>query len=300
MVADNSQLRVDRDFKNPYTDQFVAGFERELAKNVGLSVNYVYKRGRHFGAWTDVGGTYTPVTYEDVEGVDASGQSTSPCSAATPIPTESIFLLTNPPEMFTPLQRGDHPAPEAHGGQLAGRRVARVLSRTTGRIGVEQPGPARIEPNSVARRFGQNPNDFVNTDGRLTYDRPVTAKLQFVYMLPAGFLVGLNYTYQQGRPWARTVQLPEELVNIPTQLLAEPIDGSRGASGPGTSSTCACRRSSSWASAPASRCWRTRSTCSTTTRYDGVGSRLGTSDSFGLRTDFVLPRRLMLGAKLRF
>ena len=34
--------------------------------------------------------------------------------------------------------------------------------------------------------------------------------------------------------------------------------------------------------------------------YDGVGSRLGTSDSFGVPTDFVLPRRLMLGAKLTF
>jgi hypothetical protein len=33
---------------------------------------------------------------------------------------------------------------------------------------------------------------------------------------------------------------------------------------------------------------------------DNVGSRLGTSDSFGLRTDFVLPRRLMVGAKFTF
>jgi hypothetical protein len=33
---------------------------------------------------------------------------------------------------------------------------------------------------------------------------------------------------------------------------------------------------------------------------DGIGSRLGTSDSFGVPTDFVLPRRLMLGAKLTF
>jgi hypothetical protein len=33
---------------------------------------------------------------------------------------------------------------------------------------------------------------------------------------------------------------------------------------------------------------------------DGIGSRLGTSDNFGIATDFVLPRRLMLGAKLTF
>ena len=34
--------------------------------------------------------------------------------------------------------------------------------------------------------------------------------------------------------------------------------------------------------------------------YDGIGSRLGTSENFGIATDFVLPRRLMLGAKLTF
>ena len=33
---------------------------------------------------------------------------------------------------------------------------------------------------------------------------------------------------------------------------------------------------------------------------DNVGSRLGTSDSFGLKTDFVLPRRAMVGAKFTF
>jgi hypothetical protein len=33
---------------------------------------------------------------------------------------------------------------------------------------------------------------------------------------------------------------------------------------------------------------------------DGIGSRIGTSDNFALPTDFVLPRRLMLGAKLTF
>ena len=34
--------------------------------------------------------------------------------------------------------------------------------------------------------------------------------------------------------------------------------------------------------------------------YDGVGSRLGTSDGFGQPTDYMLPRRLMVGAKLTF
>ena len=32
LVSDNTNLAVDPDFKNPYTDQFIVGFERELAR----------------------------------------------------------------------------------------------------------------------------------------------------------------------------------------------------------------------------------------------------------------------------
>jgi hypothetical protein len=34
--------------------------------------------------------------------------------------------------------------------------------------------------------------------------------------------------------------------------------------------------------------------------YESIGSRLGTADNFGLPTRFIFPRRLMLGAKVRF
>jgi hypothetical protein len=34
--------------------------------------------------------------------------------------------------------------------------------------------------------------------------------------------------------------------------------------------------------------------------YENIQDRLGTSESFGEPTRFVLPRRLMLGAKFRF
>ena len=32
----------------------------------------------------------------------------------------------------------------------------------------------------------------------------------------------------------------------------------------------------------------------------GIGSRTGTSASFGLPTQYLIPRRLMIGAKIRF
>jgi hypothetical protein len=296
VVADNSQLAVDAGFKNPYTDQFVAGLERELAKNLGLSVTYIYKRGKNFGGWKDVGGSYTPVVYADTQGAEASGGNITVFRRDSD-PTDSIFLLTNPGEMFSRYHGATFQLQKrmANNWQAV---VSLVLSKTTGRIGSSNLGPTD-EPNSVARRFGQNPNDYVNTDGRLTYDRPVTAKLQFVYMLPHGFLVGANYTYQQGRPWSRTVQLPDALVSFPAQVLTEPIDGSRRV---GSWNLLDLRLQKEFALGKRAgiALFADGLNIFNNAAYDGVGSRLGTSDSFGLHTDFVLPRRAMVGAKLKF
>jgi len=296
VVADNSQLRVDPDFKNPYTDQFIVGFERELAKDVGLGLTYVHKRANNYGGWQDVGGSYTLVDYADVEGAEASGANI-PVFRRDTDASESLFLLTNPPGMSSrynglaiQLQKR-----MANNWQAV---ASVVLSKATGRIGSSNLGPTD-EPNSTARRFGQNPNDFVNTDGRLTYDRPVTAKLQFVYMLPRGFLLGLNYTYQQGRPWARVVQVPEELVGLPTQILAEKIDGNRRV-GNWNLLDFRLQKEFKFGNDAHLDLFADVLNAFNNDGYDGVGSRLGTSDNFGLRTDFVLPRRLMLGAKVGF
>ncbi|HUG52139.1 MAG TPA: TonB-dependent receptor [Vicinamibacteria bacterium] len=296
VVADNSQLRVDGSFKNPYTDQFVVGFERELARNLGFSATYIHKRGENFGAWEDIGGSYTPVTYVDDLGAGASGAPIGVLRRDSD-PSESIFLLTNPGGMFMRYHGATFQVQKrmADNWQAVG---SLVVSKATGRVGSSNLGPTD-EPNSTARRFGQNPNDFVNTDGRLTYDRPVTAKLQFVYMLPRGFLVGLNYTYQQGRPWARTVQLPDELVQIPGQVLAERIDGERRV-GSWNLLDLRLQKEFSLGKTAGVALFVDGLNVFNDDANDGVGSRLGTSDSFGLRTDFVLPRRMMVGAKLKF
>ncbi len=300
IYSDNSQLRVDPSFKNPYTDQFIVGFERELVRDLGLSATYIYKRAEEYSGWTDVGATYTPVLFSDTEGVDASGRDITVFRQDSD-PSESLFLMTNPDGMSTRF----------HGVtvQLQKRMsnnwqavASLVWSKATGRISSSNLGPID-EPTSAlvadAKRFGRDPNDFVNTDGRLTYDRPFTAKLQLVYMLPKGFLVGLNYNYQKGRPWARVAQLPQELVNRSSQILAEPIDGSRRV---GAWNLLDVRFEKEFALGKRVRFAALADALNllNSDANDGVGTRLGTADGFGQRTDFVYPRRLMLGAKLRF
>jgi outer membrane receptor protein involved in Fe transport len=296
IVSDNSQILVDADFKNPYTDQFIVGFERELHKDLGLSLNYVHKRGRNYGAWLDVGATYVPVTYLDAEGADATGQPIAVFRRESD-PSESLFLLTNPGEMFSRFNGVTVQLQKRMSNNW--QAVASfVWSRATGRIGSSNLDPTD-EPNSTARSFGQDPNNFVNTDGRLIYDRPFTAKLQLVYMLPKGFLVGVNYNLQKGRPWARAVQLPEDLVNRSSQILAEPIDGSRSV---GTWNLLDLRFQKEFRLGERGGFAVFADTLNlfNDDAYDGVGTRLGTAEGFGVPVSFVYPRRLMLGAKLRF
>ncbi len=299
LVSDNSQLRLDPELKSPYTDQFIVGFERELAKGLGLSLNYVHKRGQRYAGWSDIGGTYSPVTYFDTEGVGASGRDVTVLRLDSD-PADSIFLLTNQSRLFT----------RYHGltVQLVKRMTkwqataSLVWSRASGRLPASLGGPTD-EPTGTATgpgsRFGQNPNDYINSDGRLIHDRPLTGKLQFVYQLPKGFLVGLNFNFQRGRPYARLVQLPAELVGLPTTILAERIDGSRRA---GTWKLLDLRLQKEFALRGAFRLALFADALNVTNddANDGVGSRLGTSDSFGVATDFILPRRVMLGAKLSF
>jgi outer membrane receptor protein involved in Fe transport len=297
VFSDNSNLAVDPNFKSPYTDQFVVGFERQLAKDVGLGVNYVHKRGERYGGWLDIGGSYTPVTYVDSEGVDATGGNIT-VQRRDSDAADSLYLLTNPGQMFTRFD-GVTVQLQKRMSDNWQATASFVWGKATGRLGSSLRSPIQ-EPEARARNFGQNPNDYVNTDGRLIGDRPFSAKLQLVYQLPAGFLVGANYNYQKGRPWARQAALPLELTGgLSTTILAERIDGSRRV---GSWNLLDIRVQKDFKLGQTARFALLADALNlfNNDANDGVGSRLGTSENFGTPTDFVLPRRLMLGAKLTF
>jgi hypothetical protein len=63
LVKDISNLSVDPNLKNPYTDQFILAWEQQPAANIGLSVSYVYKRSENQTAYPDVGGSLQARAY---------------------------------------------------------------------------------------------------------------------------------------------------------------------------------------------------------------------------------------------
>ncbi len=289
LISDNTNLRVDPGFKNPYTDQFIGGFEQELVRNVGLSLYYIHKRGEEYGGWHDIGGVYEPATF-----VDETGQSIA-VQRLLSDPASRLFLLTNPPEMFTRYN--------GFSAQITKRMsshwqmvMSLVLSRSTGRLGSSRSG-LKSSQAATASDFGQNPNDFINTDGRLIGDRPVVFKTQLVYQMPYGFLIGANFVHQTGRPWARRARVPD--LGIPTLILAERIDGSRRLPDWNMLDVNLMKEFGLGGRAHLGLFAYALNLTNASFNED-VQDRLGTSSSFGLASGFVFPRRVMLGARLRF
>ncbi len=286
---------MDPSFQNPYTDQFIAQFEQELGKDLALSVGYIYKRGNRYGGWTDVGGQYETVGYLDDQGQDASGQ-TLPVYQLQNDPADRLFLLTNPSGMSSRYNGGTVVLTKrlSHHWQAV---ASLVVSKSTGRLGSSTQG-LRSNQSSAAGSFGQNPNDFTNTDGRLVGDRPVIFKIQAVYEAPLGFHFGVNFVHQTGRPWSRRVRVSDEAA-IATTILAEPISGDR--------------RVPDWNILDLSVQKKVKLgpkaeidlfayllNLTNSGIYEDVLDRIGTSETFGLGTSFYPPRRVMLGAHFRF
>jgi hypothetical protein len=177
-----------------------------------------------------------------------------------------------------------------------------TISKATGRQG---SSTARSTPLSnqlsTAGIFGQNPNDYINSDGRLVGDRPVVLKLQFLYQLPWDMTASVNFQSQSGKPIYSEIRVPTSVTRIPgaSRVIAFVSDGED--------------RTKLWQTIDArvEKSFRVGGPAELAVFGDVLNllnsdanesvleRRLG-FDDYLAPSRFVLPRRLMLGAKFRF
>jgi outer membrane receptor protein involved in Fe transport len=296
LVSDNTQLRIDPDFENPYTDQYIVSFEQQLHNDLGFSASFVYKKSENQSAWNDIGGIYAPVTFVDSAGRDATGNSIQVFRLLNS-PDDRIFQLTNDDRMFSEYKGVNFQVNK----RMSNRWQATfgiTLSNSEGRLGSSS---ARSSPlssqTSTAGVFGQNPNDFVNTDGLLIGDRPVVIKTQLVWEAPFGITTALNYQHQTGRPWGRE-QRPSGL-GISTRILAEPLSDDRRVADWDQVDLRLQKQFNFGADANVAFFGDFLNLFNSDTN-ESVLDRRGTSSNFAIPSRFIQPRRLMLGAKFRF
>jgi hypothetical protein len=302
-ISDNTNLSVDPGFSNPYTDQYIVGVERELAANLGLNVSYVHKRGNDYGAWPDVGGVYAPISVVDTFGSGASGKTLQLLRLVSD-PDARLFQLRTDPRMFTKYNGVNIQATKrmAHSWQAT---FGLTLSKSEGRLGSSLGSLTQSQQstangsNSIvgAAGFGANPNDFFNSDGRLLGDRPVVGKVQFVYNAPWGVMLGANYNYQTGRLWVRQARVPG--LGVRPTINLESLTGDRRVSN-WNFIDLRIQKDVKFAGDANIAVFGDLLNLTNSDAYESVGSRLATNTNFGVATRFVQPRRLMVGAKIRF
>ncbi len=293
-ISDNSNLFVDPNYKSPQTDQYILSLERQFGRNIGMNLNLVRKEGSDFGAWRDQGGIYQEVQIEDPD----TGAPVTLFQLQNSLQDLS-FVITNRDEMdteITAVSLGFNKRMANNWSLNSSLTWLRSTGRTPdslGGAGVQQRGGLQF------RTFGRNPNDFVNSGGRLRGDVPWQFKGQFVYQLPYGFLTSANLSYRSGGNLVRRFPASGATNLGRTTILLE----ERGENGRLPSVTLLDLRLQKdfnlGANARISLIADIFNALNDDS-YQTVQSTIVTSSAFNLPDSFVDPRRIMLGAKLKF
>jgi hypothetical protein len=296
-----ANLRVEQSRKLAKTDQVIVQAERELFRNIGLQVNYVYKRGDDYAGWQDIAGQYAQVPYVDSLGAGATGQTFMVSRLVTP-PNDRIFLLTTPPGLFTRYNGVTFIGTKRMSDNWQGT-FSLVLSKAEGRISSSARTSPSSSQSSAAGTFGRDaagPNDYVNTEGRLIGDKPVVMKANLVYRLPWRVLVAANLQHQTGRLWSRQIR-PAGLgfPSAPT-INMEANTGDRRVADVNFVDLRVQKDVAIPRSALRLGLFFDALNFTNSAAYEGLGSQLGTSSAFGVPVNFVTPRRIQLGTKLQW
>jgi hypothetical protein len=298
-----ANLRVDPNRRNPYSDQYIVQVEQGVAENVGLQVNYVHKRGEDFNGWQDVTGQYVQVPYVDGTGIDATGETVTVWRLVSP-PNDRIFLLTTPDGLYTRYNGVTFMLTKRMSHNWLGV-ISLVLSKADGRIASSaRSGPSTAQ-TSAAGTFGRDtagPNDYVNTEGRLIGDKPVVAKAQLVYSFPWGITASANVQHQTGRLWSRQVRPAGLGFPSPPTINMESNTGDRRVPDVDLLDLRVQKTFGLGGSGTRLDVFLDGLNMTNSDSSESVASQLGTAaaTAFGVPTKFTYPRRLQLGAKIRW
>ena len=200
---------IDLDSTAPYTDEFTLGVETELARDFSVGVNFIYKNKKNLfedvndyelgkeEAWKG----YRPDSpyWEKFEFLDPGDDGefntaddiTSYCYAELADAPDTHYFLTNVVgsyRKYTGLQFIFNKR-MSNNWQLLG---SVVWSKAWGNLG------GRYNASYGASGGFDTPNNWIYSDGRLDYDRPIVIKLQSTVILPYEFVLSGYFNHSSG------------------------------------------------------------------------------------------------------
>lgn len=288
-AASNNQMDPNR--VNDYTDQVMFQLEQGLMHDLGLQVNYVYKRGHDLVGNQEIAGTYVQVPYVDNVGVGATG-NTVMVYKLTSSASNRVFMITNPSGLYSKYSGVVMELNKRMSHHWSGV-ISMDLSKTnTNENSIGNSGLT----TSGSSTFGQSPNDYLFSDGLSAHDRPMVAKAQLSLQLPWRFAATFNAQHQSGEPYQRTVQIAG--LGFPTTpvIAMEPLDGSRRF--PALNQLdMRVAKDITFSGSRKLQIFVDALNLFNTAKTESVASTIGANSSFGVPTNFVPPRHVQLGTK---
>ncbi len=202
-------LLYDPDTRAPRTDEFSIGVDREVGRQLALSIAYVHKDGANFIGWWDVAGSY-----RDQERTLADGRRVlvHVLNTAVTTPADRRFLLSNQDD-YSLTYNGVVMVAEkrrAHGWQAFGSYTwsrAYGLQASSGATAAGAQASTVSPPQPLT--FGRDPNDLTNAGGRLPNDRPHIFRVMGSVDVPRTRVVfAANLQHFSGKPWAESAIIP--------------------------------------------------------------------------------------------
>jgi len=268
-----ANIGIDPNLKNPYSDQYSVGIEREIFPEFSLSLTGIYKKSKDMIATQNTGGLYEQIDYYDEYG----GQTIRAFNQINST-DDNFFLTTNP---------GNHSDYKAL--VLAFRKR---LSRNWQVDGSLTLAKARDFPVGY-----RDPNQNINMFGVPgNFDREYQFKISGTYFFPYGIMLSAFFSHEQGRPFNRTVRVP--LDQGPQTVAAE----KRGSKRYPNQTFLDLRLEKDFGLWEKTRfklfidVWNVLNSDA----YQRVGSTLADSSAFLAPTSFDLPRRAQIGIRFVF
>lgn len=184
---------IDPNLRRPYTDEFIMSVEREISTGFKVSADATIRRERDVFGNKEVAvplDAFQPVqrTENGPDGVAGTSDDRTITvynqSAAT-IGTNR-FLVTNSPNL-----NQDHKGFQVSATKRFSNKWQLLASYAYGKTTVKADAFA-------------NPNQLINSEGPVFFDRPHTFKLSGTYVLPGAVDLGFNFRTQSGVALTRT------------------------------------------------------------------------------------------------
>lgn len=212
------EYEIDPDIQNQYTEGIMLEVERELMPNLAGSVTFVYK-------WD--GGLFGSI-YPNVDWTEGT---TSVSTANGSYSGTYYYDVTfGTPEYYTNPKKGD---PGVLGDLFRhyyafvfeiNKRMSDKWSLKANYTYSHNTGTANNNSYGIIQGFStyNNPNDWINQDGRIGRDAPHVLKFSGTYIAPFDIFISPAVSFRNGWAWGR-IYYP---AGQDDSVLIKPIDGS--------------------------------------------------------------------------